>query len=312
MADIPIETHRLMALQHGNVSLQQLLDSGLTRNRLKHLLRCGWLLDAGRNVYRSPSVTVTEQSRCAALCLGRPEIVVTGPTAGRIWGFRKVGKDRRIHLLMPPHAHSVQPHSSLVARRTSTLDPIDVVHRRDGIRVTSRRRTCLELARSLDGADLLSVTEQALLDGRLTEADMRGVAIGMTFGRPWVRQFLGQLDRRLAGAPAESDPEVRLGLALEEHGLNGLVRQHRLTLESGAHIRFDLAIPEIRWAVEIDLFPTHQQTDGGAADAKRDVAAAALGWTVRRVTPKAYTTAFASTVVELVEDAASTLAEQSR
>lgn len=88
MARVPASIHDLLAVQHGHVARSQLYGESLTANQIKHLVRRGDLIPERRGVYRTPSAAVTELGRCAALCLGRPGLVIAGPTAGRIWGFR--------------------------------------------------------------------------------------------------------------------------------------------------------------------------------------------------------------------------------
>lgn len=305
MAALPTDVHDLLAAQHGHVARSQLCEIGLSSNQIKHFARRGDLIRTGRCVYRSPSVQLTEAGRCAALCLARPGIVISGPTAGRLWGFRKVSADLRIHLLMPPQANSVTTDASIVAHRTSQLRPDDIVERCDGIRVTSRPRTCFDLATSLSPDALLSVMEQAMCDGPLTTADLVEVAIGQVRRAADASVFLAQLDRRVAGGAAESDGEVCLGDALRSQGVTGMVRQHRVALPLHGSIRFDLAVPELRWAVELDLFPTHEETVGAAADVRRDAAAEAEGWLVRRVTKAQYDREFHATVAWLTADARS-------
>jgi very-short-patch-repair endonuclease len=168
--------------------------------------------------------------------------------------------------------------------RTAAIHPHDVVARRDGIRVTTRARTAFDLARHLRADDLLSVIEQALHDGRIDDDVLRRVAVDwLSPRRPWARAFLRQLDRRLMGGTAESHPEVRVGTALAECGVRGLVRQHELDIPGYGPARFDLAVPKVRWAIEIDVFPTHDQTIGRLRDRRRDAAAVNCGWTTTRL-----------------------------
>ena len=302
MAEVPLEAHRLMAIQHGNISLDQLRAAGLSANQLQHLVRRNRLLKHGKSVYRSPSMAVSEPSRCAALCLGRPAVVIAGPTAGRIWGFRKVSHDQRIHVLMPTGSNSVSRDPSIIASRTNSLNVTEIIRRSDGIRVTTRQRTAFDLVDHLDAEDALSVIEQAMRDGRLSVAALREVAIEKTFRRPSARRFLELLDRRVSGGPADSDGEVRVGNALRAHGVRGLIRQHPVELPSYGSARFDLAVPLLSWAVEVDLFPTHQEAVGAAKDAARDEAAALIGWTVRRVTQAMYEREFSATIESLVRE----------
>lgn len=142
--------------------------------------------------------------------------------------------------------------------------------------------------------------EQAAHDGRLAEDDFLEVAADwLSPRRPWVRAFLQALDRRLPGGPAESHPEVRVADALSSAGVDGLVRQHRIDLPGHGEVRFDLAIPGLRWAIEIDLHPRHRETMGIAADARRDRAASTIGWTTSRITKPDYDDRFNETIAEI-------------
>jgi very-short-patch-repair endonuclease len=79
-----------------------------------------------------------------------------------------------------------------------------------------------------------------------------------------------------------------------------LVRQHRIQLPDHGEARFDLAIPELRWAIEVDLHPRHRETLGAASDAHRDRAAAAAGWITTRITAEQYSGRFNETIAEIV------------
>lgn len=168
--------------------------------------------------------------------------------------------------------------------RTAAIHPHDVVRRSDGISVTSRARTAFDLARWLPPDTLLSVIEQAAHDGRLSDRELHAVAVDwVSRQRPWVATFLQTLGRRLPGGSAESHPEVRVANTLRELGVTGLVRQHRIRLPSGRCARFDLAIPSMRIAIEVDVHPRHDETAGRLADESRDEGAFAQGWTTIRI-----------------------------
>jgi hypothetical protein len=188
----------------------------------------------------------------------------------------------------------------VVPYRTAALHEHDVVERDDGIRVTTRQRTAFDLARWLGPDDLLSVIEQAAHDGGLDDGDFLEVAVDwLSPQRPWVRPFLQALDRRLPGGPAESHPEVRVADALTRAGVRGLLRQYRAVLPDHGAVRFDLAIPELRWAIEIDLHPRHRETLGVAADARRDLAASNAGWLTTRIDEEQYQRRFHETIAEI-------------
>ena len=302
MSHVPAAVHELMASQHGAVSTAQLRSADLTQRGIEYLCDRGDLSSMFRGVYRSPSVPESELTRCAAICIGRDGTVIAGPTAGRIWGFRRVGNDLRIHVIAS-RGRRVSNQPWCVEYRTAAIHDDDVIERDDGIRVTTRARTAFDLARTVTDDDvLLSLMEQAMNDGGLRDGDMRAVAVDWVRGRPWATRFLDQLDRRLAGPGAESEPEVRVGQALASAGVSGIVRQFGIELPGHGSARFDLAVPEMRWAMEVDVFPTHRETVGRRRDEARDRAAAALGWRVFRMSATDYEQRFDETIALAVAD----------
>jgi hypothetical protein len=188
----------------------------------------------------------------------------------------------------------------VVPYRTDARHDADILQRDDGIRVTSRARTAFDLARWLGPDDLLSVIEQAAHDGHVSDDEFLAAAVDwISPRRPWAREFLRALDRRLPGGPAESHPEVRVADALGRAGVRGLVRQHCIQLPGHGDVRFDLAVPELRWAIEVDLHPRHRETMGIAADIRRDRAASSIGWSTSRITEAQYDRSFNETIAEL-------------
>ena len=299
MVTLSSHAHALLARQHGVASTQQLLDAGLSVRQLQRLQHDGGLELVLRGAYRTPSAPVTELSQCAAVCSARPDVAIAGPTAGRLWGFRRLPPDRRIHVLAPPASNPAIARW-VVPYRTAARHAHDIIDRDDGIRITSRQRTALDLARWLGPDDLLSVIEQAAHDGRLTDNDFIDVvADWLSPQRPWARAFAQALERRLPGGPAESHPEVRVADALESAGVSGLVRQHHIDLPGHGEVRFDLAVPDLRWAIEVDLHPRHRESMGIASDARRDRASSAIGWTTTRITKTQYDERFSETIAEI-------------
>jgi len=280
--------HGYFARQHGVASVEQLRQSGLTRRQIERLEQVGAIELVLRGAYRSSSVSLDDLGRCAAICLARPTAVVAGPTAGRIWGLRRLPRDRRTHVIVPPASNPAIA-SWVVPYRTAAIHPDDVITRSDGVRVTTRERTAFDLARWLHPDSLLSVIEQVMRDGGVDEQEMRAVAIDwISPQRRWVWAYLRQLDRRLAGGPAESHPEVVVATALQAAGIRGLTRQFELHIPGYGPARFDLAVPKLKWAIEIDVFPTHDETIGRARDRRRDAAASNAGWTTRRLDRRSY------------------------
>jgi len=215
-------------------------------------------------------------------------------------GFRRLPRDERIHVLAPPASHpTIAPW--VTPYRTSAFHLDDLVVRADGIIVTSRPRTAFDLARTVGSRDLLSIIEQVMADGGHDADEMRSVAIDwLSPRRPWARRYLQVLDRRLPGHPAESHLEAVLGDALVAAGVRGLERQFWIDLPGYGPARFDLALPAIRLAIEVDGFPTHRETDGRRRDASRDIAAHQLEWSVTRFEERHVTSELRTTIATIV------------
>lgn len=283
MTVFSIESLEYLRSHHGIASGRALREVGVSPNDLRRLVEAGNLVPVLRGVYRMPAVQNDELARCVAVCMAHPKSVISGPTAGRVWGLRRVPQDHRVHILAPPRSHPTVEHW-VAPYRTRAFHAGDVVHRADGIVVTNRARTALDLARFVRSTDLLSIIEQVMRDGHLTDDDLRATAIDwMSPRRLWIRNFLEVLDGRLNGGAAESHGEVVLGDALRAAGVRGLQRQFRIDLPGYGPARFDLAVPDVRLAIEVDLHPTHHETNGRQRDETRDRAAGIVDWQVARV-----------------------------
>ena len=233
MAHLTPAAHHHFATHHGIASIGQLIDCGMTRHEIKRLTELGSLEFVVQGAYRSPSVDFDELARCAAISIAHPESVIAGPTAGRLWGFRRLPADRRIHVISPPASHPTSC-DWVVPYRTSTIDSDDVFERPDGIRLTTRPRTAFDLARFVSPSDLRSIIEQAMHDGRHSADDMADVAIAwQSPRRRWARTYLEQLGQRVDGGAAESHPEVMLAEAPASTPASaicgGSIRSHCLT-----------------------------------------------------------------------------------
>ncbi|RLE21479.1 MAG: hypothetical protein DRJ50_09155 [Actinobacteria bacterium] len=271
------------ATQHGVVSLTNLQDAGFSADQIARLVSTATIRRVVDGAYRFASHPETELGRCSAVCLSRPGLTIAGPTAARLWGFRRVGKDQSIHIICRPKA---QPGRApwLVPYRTARLDDGDVVGRADGIRVTTPARTVIDMTRFASDIAIISMIEQGLDKHWFRESDLQETAAAIaTPGRPFAKRFLTLLSNRIGGGAAGSDWESIVGGALGARVTVGLVRQHALSVGGYGNLRFDLAIPNIKWALEIDVHPSHYTREGAAKDKFRDRCCAEVGWLVQRV-----------------------------
>lgn len=272
-----------MQSHHATICHDALEHPELNTNNLKSLVRDGTLTRVLHGGYRFSGVKLTETVRCAAVCTSRPELIIAGPTAARLWGLRRAPRDGLIHVIAPPRSQpSVEPW--LQPYRTARIRDSQIVLRDDGIRVTSPARTVIDHARFLNSRSLSSMIEAVLAASLATVANLEREAKWIaTPGRPWAKQFLEVLGDRVPGGGAESDWETLVAAALAARGVTGLVRQHRVRLPGHGDARFDVAIPDLRWALEIDVHPAHDTALGRTNDKRRDRASHRIHWAVDRI-----------------------------
>jgi hypothetical protein len=298
-----VATRELVALaarQHSAITDAQLKQLGVSSHQRRRLVADGWLEHVLDGTYRLAGHTDLELARCVAACARPGGLVIAGPAAGRLWGYRRMPKDGRIQVIAPRASHpSTEPW--LQAYRTTAINPWDVVHRHDGIRVTSPPRTAVDLMRYLPEQHVRSVVDQIIAAGQCTADTMRRVAEPLaTPGRPWARRFLDLLDARPGGGAAESDWESQVCHELVRRGVHDLIWQRWLDVPNWGPIRLDGAVEELRWGVEVDVHPDHFTEAGVDADDSRDVACQAIGWCVSRATGLSLSADFTGTIDSLV------------
>ena len=288
----------------GTVSTDALEADGVSVDQRKRLVGAGVLQRVVDGGYVFAGAPADELARCAALCTSRSNLVVAGPTAGRMWGIRRSPPDGLVHVIAPPASHPCRE-PWVRAYRTALLDAEDVVHRHDGIRLTSPARTTVDLSRYLTDESLRSAVESVLhTELASLEALYRTAQRLDTPGRPWAQRFLRLLTGRHPGKAAESDWECKVIDALVALGVTDLERQVEADLPGFGRVRFDAAIRSIKWAAEIDVHPSHALSSGVARDSRRDRSARAAGWVTERVVEDDLQFRFDATMAELVASVA--------
>ncbi len=300
MAHLSPQLMAAIAHRWGVVTTNDMLDDGIPSSAIRGLVTEKALIRAHTGVYRVATSPECLEARCVAACLADPEAVVTGFAAGRLWGFRHtpvptvpevlVGHDRR------PLTTGVQ------IRRTSVLEPEDIVTRDDGIRVASPPRAWFDCSVHMDDARFERLTEW-VLDRHVGVPMLWRVTRRLAArGRPGlarVRRVMSQ--RGDWQKPAGSGLEIDVHRALDARGVGPLVRQYPVRLINGIIIHPDVAVPGLRWAVEVDHVTWH----GGRFDSQRDKArdrqARRIGWQVDRVTDQELRDSFDACMDEVAE-----------
>jgi very-short-patch-repair endonuclease len=273
----------LATRQHGVVSTKQLEALGYTDRSTTKSAAAGRLHRVHQRVYAVGHRRLTWHGRCwAAVLAAEPHetevrgwpVVASHASAAYLWGLLRY-QPETIHVTAPTRRRGKR---EFWVHFSSILAPEDRAER-EGIPVTSLARTFLDLAASWQAERLERSLERAeetgLFDLHEVEALLRRA--GGHRGR-------GRLDR--AAAIYRPDPTVtrsgferrfREGVArvgLPVPSMNYLFAQYEL----------DACWPDLRFAVELDLFETHGTRAAFERDRRRQEELKLLGMETIRIT----------------------------
>lgn len=218
-------------------------------------------------------IDLTVRSLAAYLLFARCGGVLAGYSAAAVLGADCAPPGAPAEVLVAGH---VRRHPGCEVRRGTVPDFADRRTAR-GCRVTSPLRTAWDLARRPDTVEAVVALDALAGLGRFAPSallDRRASAPGARGCR--------RLDRvvELADPRAESPMESRLRLVLVLAGLPRPEAQFRLDVD-GREVRFDLAYPAVKLAIEYD-----GGRHDGDLDRRRDVRAGRLGWYTARFTAR--------------------------
>jgi very-short-patch-repair endonuclease len=283
MIDLTPEAFDVLRRQYGHATVAQLDRAGVGRTARRRLVEEQVMVAVSRSVVRINSAPVSFESRCVALSLTHASGFVTGPAGGRLHGLRRMPPSEPVHFLVP---HGVHLHDhDVVVRQSRNVSDLDRVRLDSGIVVASAPRLAFDLAVDLNALDLASVVEQLLQRRKCTVAALAATARRLCHpSRPGSELFITTLLARGQRAASESHPEVVLAEALRARSIPVEPQYRELRLPDGSRVRLDLAVPDVRWGIEIDVHPDHLLLDGTTKDKRRDRQCHRIGWQIERVT----------------------------
>ena len=275
---------QVLQRQHQHISVRQARESGVTRTAQTRLVRDGLLEHVGQSVLRVPGTPVTLTTRLIALCLQHTKGFVTGPTGGKYLRVRRMPQLSEIHFSTPHGTRLVVPPGVKLRQSTRVL-PGHTRRLDNGINVASWPRLAFDLAADLPPRDLLSAIDQMLRDGHCTLAELGAIARQLCeHGRRGSVRFATVLLERGGRTPVDSHPELLVLEGLRRRGVPVVPQVAHLQLRDGAQVRIDMAVDAVRWAVEVDVHPTHLDLRGTTSDKRRDRQLHLIDWQVERVT----------------------------
>lgn len=283
MSHLPATAIVVIHRQLGYITRLQLTALGVSTRQRLGLESAHVLERVGRSVYRVPGMPQSLESRALELCLEHPEGFVTGAAAGVLVGLRKMPSTFQIEFCVP-HGSRFDAGPHVRVRQSTMVMKEHVRELPSGIRLATFERLAFDLASQLPLKALSSVVEQMLQRGDVsTDALFEIAAVMWSPRRPGSDAFSRMLMRRHGGAAAESHPELLVLQGLLERNVPVRPQQH-LVLDDGQRIRIDMAVPEVRWAVEVDVHPSHHGIEGATNDKQRDRRLHKIDWQVERVT----------------------------
>jgi hypothetical protein len=270
------------ATHHGIAAARTLEQLGMSSSTIYRLAQEERLVRVMPGVFRSAQWPFGRSQRLAAACASNDQVFIGFTTACREWGLRGVD-DPSIHVLT---VHGSSPElPDVVVHRTRRIDPVDIVERPDGIRLTSPPRSLFDAADMLGFRSSRSMLEQMLNEQMCT----MGTVID-TVTRLYHPNRPGSLTMRrvISSKPRweralQSDLELRVLLAIERRGLPRPQPQCPVMLPDGQLIHLDFGWPQWKVGLEVDDPAWHGGVDAARRDARRDRKATSIGWAIARI-----------------------------
>lgn len=286
-----------MTLQTGLDSPQtlwrytELLDQGLSRQRIHHLVAQGELRRLRKNCYVAEShwAELSVLQRLALGAAAHHHSLVGIPTNGHVYSHETAAVLHQLELWRPGiDVHVTQPtrtsnasHGSDVRNHCASFDDDDVVLLH-GLPVTSLRRTTIDCARTLTVDQALIIADQGLRRGVSRATTLNDIELlGPVTGVARAREVLEAAD-----AAAESPGETLARARIRRFGLPRPQAQLEVTTRLGRH-RLDFGWPELRVGLEFDgrikYFAVEPTDEVLYQERRRERALIEAGWTILRI-----------------------------
>jgi hypothetical protein len=270
--------HETAIRQWGLITRQQLLDSGISPNRIAGLLRSGALRRAGHRVYSTlGSPRSREQAALAAVLSVGAGAVASHATAARLWGFVYLPPDQ-VDVTVLVDAESAFGARRPGLHRTRVL-PTEDVTERAGVPCTTFERTLCDCTTRLSAFQLGRILDDGLrhnlasLD-RLAKCVLR-LDSGPGRRLQIAKELLAQRDESFD--PGGSASELRLLAVLRHAGVPAPVQQYHVRVDDHPY-ELDFAWPDQRVFAEYYGLAVHSGASAVAYDSSRLTAMVAAGW----------------------------------
>jgi very-short-patch-repair endonuclease len=266
----------------GIISVAKLVECGCGDRNIAQMVDRQELITMMPGVFRSAQWPCNREQVLAAVCARNLAAMIGFTTAGQLWAQRRMS-DPNIHVLVP---HGCSPEmEGVVVHRCRRIDPVDVVQRPDGIRLSSPPRTIFDSADMIGFEATTSVLEQLLNEQKVTFGTISDTVHRLYHPkRPGSKTMLAVIRSRPAWRAAlQSDLEVKVLEEMSRQNLPVPATQFPMRLPD-RDIVIDFAWPTFKLAVEVDHPAWHDGELDSHADKGRDRKLTTIGWTSTRIT----------------------------
>ena len=266
----------------GIISLAKLVECGCGDRNIAQMVHKQELITMLPGVFRSAQWPCNREQILAAVCARNLAAMIGFTTAGQLWAQRRMS-DPNIHVLVP---HGCSPEmEGVVIHRCRRIDPVDIVQRPDGIRLSSPPRTIFDSADMIGFEATTSVLEQLLNEQKVTFGTISDTVHRLYHPqRPGSKTKLAVIRSRPAWRAAlQSDLEVKVLEEMSRQNLPVPATQFPMRLPD-RDIVIDFAWPAVKLAVEVDHPAWHDGELDSHADKGRDRKLTTIGWTSTRIT----------------------------
>ena len=268
----------ISSAQGGAVRLEQVLETGMTRDQVWHRLRSGRWSKLGRGTYLVTEMQSSDDRLRAAVAT-LPAAVVSHESAAELhhMSYMPIGL-----ATVTVHTQTTHDFPDVVVRRSHDLTP-DHIGSIGELPVTTAPRTIVDLAAVLNRKNLEAILDDAVAARLVAVKAVADVAaiVGRS-GKPGTKNLRAVVEERL-GPGLIGTPLERAGNKLLL-SIDGPSLRFEYQVPWRPEHRFDAAYPTRKLAIEWDSWRWHLQASAFDRDRERDREAIIHGWRVLRFT----------------------------
>ena len=271
--------------QHGAVSLQQLVEAGVSRHAIARASASGEIIRVAPSVYIVAGSPRTWRQRLMVAVLDAgPGACVSHRAAAILLGIARLAATEIVEITTPrSRTHRLD---GVVVHRLLDLSPEHVMVV-DGIPCTGYQRTLVDIGAVEPRHEVRDMVERCLSQRLVTVGAAEwAVTTHSRRGRNGVGVLRRVLDDRALGrAMPDSVLEARMARIFKQYGLPMAAFQFVVRDDAGEFVaRVDFAYPELKRAFEVNGWHAHGTPWAAEADYDRSHRLDQLGWIVTSFT----------------------------